>query len=226
MPVWRILDSLERGDPAGQPVLGLAYVACPGCGDPSEIDAPLLLIRPGNVLPWLLALPLYELEDPLPRIRELAAEANSALGQDAARITEPMVPMPRLLLPVVLARDVTADLVDPNGAVQELTDQGVEVFAAWHGRLLEIVTDTAPVRRTVSALQRLWSVMPTQLVGFLRDHPELASLEAAAMVRDEFAQMPPGESDEPVRARLALVEGLASGRATEEVAQEYLAAMD
>jgi hypothetical protein len=92
VPVWRILDSRER-DLAAEPVTGLAFAVCPGCGARAEIDAPLLLIRPGAVLPWLLGLPLHELEDPLPRIRELAGEAHDALGRGAAAITEPMVPI-------------------------------------------------------------------------------------------------------------------------------------
>jgi len=225
IPVWRILDSRER-DPAGEPVLGLAYAVCPGCGEFSEIDAPLLLIRPGNVLPWLLGLPLHELEDPLPRIRELASEAHNALGAGAAGITEPMVSMPRLLLPIVLVRDVAADLADPDRAIKELTGQGAAEFAGLYRRFLEIVTATEPARRLVSALQKLWSVRPAELAGFLRDHPELASSEAAAMVREEVDRVPPGESDEPVRARIALVEGLASGREADEVAGEYLAALD
>lgn len=225
IPVWRILDSRER-NPAGEPVVGLAYAVCPECRGFSEIDAPLLLIRPGNVLPWLLGLPLHELEDPMPRIRELASEAHNALGTDAAGITEPMVPMPRLLLSIVLARDLTVDLADPDRATQEVIGQGAAEFAGLYRRFLEIVIATEPDRRLVSTLQKLWSVWPAELAGFLRDHPELASSEAAAMVREESAQVPPGESDEPVRARLALVEGLASGREANEVAREYLAALD
>jgi CHAT domain-containing protein len=225
VPVWRILDSRER-DLAVEPIQELAVAACPECGTLSEINAPLLLLRPGHVLSWLLALPLHEMGDPLPRIRELAREVSDVLGSDAARIFEPMVAVPRLLLPVVLARDVTADTADPGQAAQEVAGQWPAGSGYVYQKFLEMVRDSAPVRRLASALQRLWPVQPAELVGFLRDHPELGWSDAAAMVREEFARVPPGESDEPVRARLALVEGLASGRSPDDVAQEYLATLD
>ena len=45
------------------------------------------------------------------------------------------------------------------------------------------------------------------------------------MVREDLTRVPSGESDEPVRARLALVEGLASGRSPDDVARGYLEAI-
>ena len=225
MAVWRILDSRER-DLALESIQELAVVACPECGTLSEISAPLLLLRPGQVLSWLLALPFHEMGDPRPRIRELAREASDVLGADASRIFEPMVAVPRLLLPVVLARDVTSDMADVDRAAQEVAGRWSAGSGYVYQKFVEMVRDSAPVRRLVSALQGLWSVQPAELVGFLRDHPELGWSDAAAMVREEFARVPPGESDEPVRARLALVEGLASGRSPEDVAQEYLATLN
>lgn len=224
VPVWRILDSRER-DLAVETIAELAVAACPDCESLSEINAPLLLLRPGQVLSWLLALPLHEMGDPLPRIRELASEASDVLGADAARIFEPMVAVPRLLLPVVLARDVTADMADPDRAAQEVAGQWSAGSGYVYQKFLEMVRDSAPVRRLVSALQRLWSVLPAELARFLRDHPELGCSDAVAMVREELTRVPSGESDEPVRARLAMVEGLASGRAPDDVAREYLEAI-
>lgn len=225
MAVWRILDLRER-DLAIESIQELAVAACPECGTLSEISAPLLLLRPGQVLSWLLALPFHEMGDPLPRIRELAREASDVLGADAACIFEPMVAVPRLLLPVVLARDMTADMADVDRAAQEVAGQCSAESGYVYQKFLEMVRDSAPVRRLVSALQRLWSVQPAELAGFLRDHPELGWSDAATMVREEFARVPPGESDAPVRARLALVEGLASGRSPDDVAQEYLEAIN
>ena len=225
MAVWRILDSRER-DLALESIQELAVAVCPECGTPSEINAPLLLLRPGQVLSWLLALPFHEMGDPLPLIRELAGEASDVLGTDAARVFEPVVAVPRLLLPVVLARDVTTDIADADRAAQEVAGKWPTGSGDVYQKFLEMVRDSAPIRRLVSALQRLWSVQPAELAGFLRDHPELGWSDAAAMVREEFARVPPGESDEPVRARLALVEGLASGRSPDDVAQEYLATLN
>ena len=237
-PVWRILDVRERGDVVEQPGPGLADVTCGECGIRADIDAPLLLIRPDNPLPLLLALPVEALGDPGPWIRELGSEALEALGGDAAGITEPMMSLPRRLLPVVLWRDVMSDLDDPAGAAREISGRDAAI-AGWYYRFLEIVRETEGERKLVSTLQKLWSVQPPELAGFLADHPELGSREAVSLVRAEvddfhgvasdrtpFGRVASDESDEPLRARLALVEGLASGRLAADVAREYLAALE
>jgi CHAT domain-containing protein len=237
-PVWRILDARERGDVVEEAGPGLADVTCGDCGARAYIDAPLLLIRPGNPLPLLLAMPVVALDDPGPWIHELGSEALEALGGDAAGITEPMMPLPRWLLPVVLGRDVMSDLDDPAGAGREVSDQDAAV-AGWYYRFLELVRETEGERRLLSALQKLWSIPPPELAGFLADHPELGSRDAVSLVRAEvdnfhgvasdrtpFGRVATDESDEPLRARLALVEGLASGRPAADVAREYLAALE
>src|ERR1700740_1861170 len=92
-PVWRILDSRERGDVVERSGIELAFVVCPKCGTAAEIDAPLLLIRPGNPLPLLLAVHLRELGgQPLapPSGPLLEQEARAALGRNTAGITGPM----------------------------------------------------------------------------------------------------------------------------------------
>jgi tetratricopeptide (TPR) repeat protein len=237
-PVWRILYARERGDVVEQPGPGLADVSCGDCGTRAYIDAPLLLIRPDSPLPLLLALPVEALGDPGPWIRELGSEALEALGGGAAGITEPMMPLPRRLLPVVLWRDVMSDLDDPAGAAREVSDRDAAI-AGWYHRFLEIVRETEGERKLLSALQKLWSIPPPELAGFLADHPELGSSEAVSLVRAEvddfhgvasdhtpFGRVASDESDEPLRARLALVEGLTSGRPAADVAREYLAALE
>lgn len=110
---------------------------------------------------------------------------------------------------------------------------------AGYYRFLEIVRESEGERKLVSALQKLWWVLPPELAGFLADHPELGSREAVSLVRAEvddfhgvasdrtpFGRVGSDESDAPLRARLALVEGLASGRAAADVAREYLAALE
>src|SRR5215831_12004996 len=217
-PAWRILDARERSDVVERPGPGLTDVPCGKCGTTADIDAPLLLIRPDSPMPLLLGLPVEALGDLGPWIRELSSEALEALGGDAAGITEPMMALPRLLLPVVLGRDVMSDLDDPAGAAWEVSDRDVAI-ADWYYRFLEIVRETEGERKLVSALQKLWSVPPPELAGFLADHPELGSREAVSRVRAEvdnfhgvasnrtpFGRTASDESDEPLRARLALVE--------------------
>jgi hypothetical protein len=183
-PVWRILDARERGDVVERPGPGLADVPCGECGTRADIDAPLLLIRPDNPLPLLLALPVEALGAPGPWIRELSSEALEALGGGAAGIAEPMMPLPRRLLPVVLWRDVVSDLDDPAGAAREVSDRE-EALAGWYYRFLEIVRESEGERKLLSALQKLWWVPPPELADFLADHPELGSREAVLLVRAE-----------------------------------------
>lgn len=237
-PVWRILDIRERGDLAEKPGSELADVTCGKCGVRADIDAPLLLIRPNNPLPLLLGLSLEALADPGPWIRELSSDALEALGGGVAGITGPMVPLPRRLLPVVLARDVSSDVEDPDRAVREVSTSDATI-SDMYGTFLRIVRDTEQERRLVSALQELWSVPPHELTVFLAEHPELGSPDAVSMVRAELnsfqgvpsdrtklGRVPSDESNEPLRARLDLVEGLASGRPTDDVAREYITTLE
>jgi CHAT domain-containing protein/tetratricopeptide (TPR) repeat protein len=221
--VWRIVyapereDVLERGGP------GLVGVACATCGHLAEIDEPVLVIRPGDPLPLLLGLPLSRVDNPEEPSRELGTEAAASLG-DISGIPGPMIPLPRTLIAVALARNPSDDAQDPEKGAGGAFGAGTE-NAGLYRVFLQRVRDVELRRKAAATLQELWSVPPDELAAFLTDHPELGSPFALTGARWELAQHP-DDGREVFEARLALVEGLASGTAPDHVAREYLAAIE
>jgi CHAT domain-containing protein/tetratricopeptide (TPR) repeat protein len=235
--VWRLLDVRERGDVVEQLGAGLAWVVCPQCGTAEEIDAPLLLIRPGTTLPLLLAVHVRELGGPPlapPSGPVLEQEARLALGRNTAGIAGPMIPLPRLLLSVVLIREVNADATDIDRAVQEIFGQEMTLIASWYRSFLQIVRDSDPERKLALALEELWRVQPWDLEAFLRERPELSSSEAVTVVRAELNGIASDPEEDPdaeqfrviMQARLALVEGLANDRPIADIVAKYLAEIE
>jgi hypothetical protein len=212
------VDERERSDVVKRAGQELAMVTCDECGGLAEIDEPLLIIRPAVPPPLLLGLPLRMLGDPTPSSRELGQEAVTALGGTGG-IRGPMIPLPRVLIPVTLTRNVNSDADYPESAAQDAFG-GDTVLAGMYAAFLQIVRDAELERNVVSALQDLWSVPPHELARFLADHTELASAVAISRARGELAERPDTDS-ELFRARLALVEDLASGARPEDVASEY-----
>jgi CHAT domain-containing protein/tetratricopeptide (TPR) repeat protein len=192
----------------------------------AAIDAPLLLIRPGDDVPLLLALPENELSEANPPSEpELLHELDAALEGNTEGVPGPRIVLPRLLLLIVVTRNVSVDAADPEQACDEISEYG-PVIADWYRTLLELVRDSETERRLARALPALWEVSPEDLVAFLEQRPELASDAAVRVVSAELAAgPPPGESDAPLRARLRLVEALAADQPTAEAAAEYLASM-
>lgn len=220
--VWRIVyapeheDVLECGGP------GLVGVAC-ACGYPAEIDEPVLVIRPGDPLPLLLGLPLSQVDNPEESSRELAIEAVQS-RRDISGIPGPIIPLPRKLLTAAVARNPRDDAEDPEKAAGDAFGADPE-NARLYGVFLQRVRDVELQRKAASTLQELWSVPPSELAAFLRDHPELGSPFALTGARWELAQHP-DDGREVFEARLALVEGLASGAAPDDAARDYLEAID
>src|SRR5260370_26370897 len=135
-----------------------------------------------------------------------------------------MLPLRRLLLPLVLARAVTAAAA-PEGAYQEVVDSDA-ALAGWYRAFLQVVHDSEPERRAGLALQQLRKTAPDDLPDFLREHPDLGSAAAQAIVARGLATDGHEESSEMSQARLQLVEALANGRPVGEVAAEYLQALE
>ena len=79
-PVWRIVDSRERNDVVERAGPELAEVTCSECGCPTEINEPLLVIRPAAQLPLLLGLPLLQLAIPSRRAASLPRKQCTPLA--------------------------------------------------------------------------------------------------------------------------------------------------
>jgi CHAT domain-containing protein/tetratricopeptide (TPR) repeat protein len=225
-PAWRILDARERPDVLAQLTPGLVFVVCPACGTEAAIEASMLLVRPGNELGLLLAIAVGQLAELSPLTgQELAHEAKEAYGREPDGVVGPMLPLPRLLLPLVLSRDVIADAASPEGAYQQVVASDA-TLAGWYRAFLQVVHDSEPERRVGLALQQLWRTEPDDLLDFLREHPELGSAAAQAIVARGPAADGPEEGSEMPQARHQLVEALANGQPVDEVAAEYLQALE
>ena len=225
VPVWRILHAGERPDAVAPDVLGLAVVACPACGAVALIEAPMLLVRPGDDLPLLVAVAGSELAHPSPSAGPQLLREAQAAGLRGDGLIGPMIPLPRPLIPLVLMRDVASDAADPEKACQEVRSTG-QLLSGWYGTFLSNVRAGEPERRAARALRELLGVPRDDLPGFLESHPELGSEPAIAIVSSELADPATREDVTFVQARMQLVNCLAAGQSIGQVAAEYLAALD
>ena len=225
VPVWRILHAGERPDAVAPDSPGLAVVACPACGAVTLIEAPMLLVRPGDHLPLLVAVAGSELADPSPSSGPQLLREAQAAGLRGDGVIGPMVPLPRPLVPLVLTRDVASDAADPERACQEIGSMG-QPLPGWYRTFLYNVRAGEPERRAAHALRELLGVQRDDLPDFLESHPELGSEPAIAIVTAELADPTAQEDVTFVQARMQLVKGMAAHQPTRQVAAEYLAALD
>jgi CHAT domain-containing protein/tetratricopeptide (TPR) repeat protein len=235
--VWRILDARERLDVIQAPGAGLSWVECAQCAARAEIDAPLLLVRPGDPLSLLLAVDVRELDRQLPGPPSaplMVQEAEAALGRSTAGIAGPMIPLPRPLLAVVLGRDVAADLADPEHAVAEISRVESDCLGSWYRRFLEIVRGTEDERNLEIILEQVWRVPWTELAVFLDEHPDAYGAEGIARARTALEAFRREDPQDPGReqiqatleARLTLLLAVAGGHPTETSVYEYLSALE
>jgi len=224
-PVWRILDTRERPDTVGQLAPSLVHVSCPTCGTESLIRSTMLLIRPDDPLPLLLAIAGGEPEERSEATgMQLAQEAWEAGAAESGAFVGPMIPVPRLLLTLALTRDVIADASDPDRAYQQVGGLGEQV-AGWYQAFLGLVRSSEPARRADLALRELSGTPPDQLAQFLDEHPELGGPAALARVTDQLAAGSSGQDTELLQARVRLVQSLADGTPARQVAADYVQAL-
>ncbi|MDX2678274.1 CHAT domain-containing protein [Streptomyces sp. NY05-11A] len=186
-PVWRIVDARERadvlrspGDPEGFGP-GLTWVDCPDCGARAHIEAPVLVLRPGTTAPALYATSVTELQGDVTTsalaLLEQAASAGAFRGDPVAG---QVIPLPRRLLPFVLARDLDRDLADPERAARELESYGTPTVAN-HRAFLQYLAEESGEARVGELLRAVTGSLPDQLAELIRTRPELT---AGTRVRD------------------------------------------
>jgi len=123
--LWLIIDLVERPDLTERLRAGTLHtVSCPHCGYLSQVDAPLLLYRPGEEPPLLFS-PAEQ--TPAEQDREHAAELltrlQASLGdawQDAW-LAEGLPGIPRQLLPLLLDSDA-----DPEALLEQMAAQAAQ----------------------------------------------------------------------------------------------------
>jgi len=223
-PTWAIVGSEDRPGILAAVAEGLVYVRCRSCGTATDIDLPVVVVRPRHPFEVLFAFPDSYIgrEDEPPEYARLMGEVYAASG---AVLSGWHLWIPRVLLPVALARDVEADIDDIEKACGELVELGPALVERYR-TFLTLGANGKEERAVAEALHQLWSVEPDDLPEFLATHSELASLTAMRAVQAEFAAgPPPGESEEPLRNRLDLVQALHEGEAPHLAASRYLAAV-
>ena len=225
-PVWQILDARERRDAVEPLAPGLVHVSCPACGSQALIRSTMLLIRPGDPLPLLLA--IAGGGEPAERSEEtgmqLAQEAWEAGAAQSGAFVGPMIPVPRLLLLLALTRDVIADAADPDPAFQQVRGLGEQV-TGWYQAFLGLVRSSEPERRADRALRELSGIPLDHLAEFLDNHPELGGPAALARVTGQLAAGSGGPDTELLQARVHLVQSLADGTPSQKVAADYVQAL-
>ncbi|MFG2395006.1 CHAT domain-containing protein [Streptomyces lavendulae] len=201
------------------PVPGVSWVDCPVCGTRAHIEAPLLVLRPGASAPLLLAVSVAELGGgPPPSGEPLLAEAERAGAFLGGAFHGEAIPLPRRLLPHVLARDLERDLADPESACRELEPEGAPTVANYR-----IFLEYLGKARADSLVEELLSAMllglPDALAELVRTHPELRE---GTRVRDAGREELRGAAETPLkevlRMRQRLLDELCDGRTTPDTA--------
>ncbi|GGR57821.1 CHAT domain-containing protein [Streptomyces sp. MBT70] len=230
-PVWRVVDSRERGDVLESPDgpdgfgRGLCWVDCPGCGTRAHIEAPVLVLRAGAVVPSLFATSVAELQrDPTASAAALVEEARLAGAFAQGKFGGNVVVLPRRLLPFALSRDVERDLADPEGACAQLTPYGpptVENYRIFLRNVADELADTG----VGELLHAVTVAMPDRLTALVRAQPRLTD---GTQVRDagaaELRRVAGTPLEAPLRLRQQLLEDLCGGRVPVEGAVERYAA--
>ncbi|MGW1519797.1 CHAT domain-containing protein [Streptomyces sp. NPDC002287] len=224
-PVWRVIDARERADVLAAPVPGVpgvSWVDCPACGTRTHIEAPLLVLRPGTAAPLLLAVSVAELGGgPPPSGEPLLAEAARAGAFHGGVFPGKAIPLPRRLLPHVLARDLERDLADPESACRELEPEGAPTVANYR-----IFLEYLGKARADSLVGELLTAVllgpPDALAELVRTHPELTD---GTRVRDAGREELRRAADTPLREVLSirqrLLDELCDGRTTPDTAMRH-----
>ncbi|MEW2623942.1 CHAT domain-containing protein [Streptomyces sp. NPDC048106] len=230
-PVWRIVDSRERGDVLESPDgpdgfgSGLCWVDCPGCGTRAHIEAPVLVLRAGAVVPSLFATSVAELQrDATASATALVEEARLAGAFAQGRFGGNVVVLPRRLLPFALSRDVERDLADPEAACRELTPYGPPTVDNYRIFLRNVAGERADTG-VGELLYAVTVTTPDRLADLVRAHPRLTDgtqvRDAAAAELREAVGTP---LEAPLRLRQRLLEDLCGGRTPPGTAIERYAA--
>ncbi|MEV5977740.1 CHAT domain-containing protein [Streptomyces sp. NPDC052114] len=210
--VWRVVDARERADVLAAAGHGLARADCPGCGAGADIDAPLLILRPGVTAPLLLGVSFADLRgDPPPSALAPLGEAERAGAFRADVFHGQVIPLPRKLLPVVLARDLDRDLADPATARAELLSRGQPV-ADNYGMFLGYLAQEREGAEVSELLYAVLTSMPDELAELLRTRPELTrdtKVRDAGRAELRAAEGAPHAPD--LRRRQQLLDDLSDG---------------
>lgn len=195
--MWRVLDERERADAVRVDTPGLVVVACDGCGAPAVVDEALLLVRSTSVAPVVVVLPREQLQEPGAVLSDLQAEVGD-------RVAGKPVLAPRVLLPLLLARDVDADASDPGRAADQVrTDHGNEL-ADLYADFLALAVSQYAAAEPQRLLDALAAIPIEKLQEWLDEHPQASGPGLVALL-DRVAGRANDASDASSAGQLRLM---------------------
>lgn len=212
-PIWRVIDARERADVLAAPAPGVSWVDCPVCDTRSHIEAPLLILRPGRAAPLLLAVPDAELRhDPPQSAASLLEEAGRAGAFLAGAFPGRAIPLPRRLIPFVLAHELERDLEDPEAACMQLQPEGAPTVANYRIFLQYLEAERSDTRVGELLAATLGS-LPDDLAELVRSNPELVDgTRVRDAGREELRAAEGTPLEEAMRIRQQLLDELCDGR--------------
>jgi hypothetical protein len=159
-PVWRVLDERERADAMHADTPGLVVVMCDLCGARAIVNDALLLVRSTTVAPLVAVLPWEQLQEPVEVLGDLLREAGDQVPG------KPLL-APRVLLPLLLTRDVDADALDPGGAASDVRAKQGSELGDVYAHFLSLAVDQHAEAELERDLGTLWGIPTEQLPAWL-----------------------------------------------------------
>jgi tetratricopeptide (TPR) repeat protein len=219
-PVWRVLDGRERADALRPDTPGLVCVVCESCGAPREVLDALLLVRSGTVAPVVVVLSWEQLKDPGPVLSELPVP----VGREVS--AQPVL-APRILLPLLLVRNVDADAFNSAVATEEVRSSHGDQLADLYAQFLVLATDQYDQSEPVRLLSGLLTVSGEELLEWLDAHPQATSPRVIARLDLMIAQATAARDQAAVGwlgLKREMLGAIAGGAPAGDVVKGYVAA--
>jgi CHAT domain-containing protein len=215
VPTWLVLDLHERPDLRHYLSSGeWTSTTCDVCGERSERSAPLLVIRLSPSAPLILAFPRKAFDDPDPVSPHTAMidAARERLGDAARDVPGPLLAVPYEVVVVASARDLEADVGDPDIAKRELDLRAPEVRN--YGLFLSDVRDSTPARRLQRAMGGILDLRQRDdLRELIHEYPEITTDDALQHI-DEWGQGGPPELAALAAAQIEMLRTVRTGDVT------------
>jgi len=213
-PVWRVLDERERPDMLHLDAPGLVVVRCDSCGASATVNDALVLVWSRAVAPLIVVLPGGQ--DPNSVLDELQAEVGS-------QILGGPVLVPRVLLPLLLTRDVDADAAAPERAAADVRDGHGDDLGLTYVQFLTLAVEQRAEGEPARLLDSMVVVPREELPEWLAEHPEVCEVAVLDLL-DRMAARADAAGDEGSAGLLRLMRNmLAAVAAGTPVAQAFAA---
>lgn len=220
--VWRILAEAERPEVFHAYTPGLVTVRCQLCGEDATIDDAVLLVRSSPVVQLVVAMSRRQLAEPTAVLGPLEREYRGAS-------VHPPILLPRDRLPLVLGRDVDADVDNVEAAARAVLEStGDEDAAVEYRVFLNLVAQVRRDRRPLELVEELFDQPPTELARWLREHPDVhapQATDALGRMADRAEAIGDTFSSGFLRIVERLLVEVAAGTSPEEAAAAYTDAL-